>query len=90
MQMESLMKSVDEELNFSKKANKARVQKMLQQQRVKQSPSPPSPSPSPLSTSHQPPLDLDTIQGRFEESEITKTMTVHHQLSAMERYTLIT
>ena len=79
--MESLIKSVDEELNFSKKANKTRVQKMLQQQRVNQPPSLPSSSPH----SHHTPLDVERVQELFAEVEVTKTMTVHHQLSAMDR-----
>ena len=80
--MESLIKSVDEELNFSKKANKAREQKVLQQQGVKNKP--PSPSPSPVSAVDLP-LDVDRVQELFSEVEVTKTMTVHHQLSAMDR-----
>ena len=29
---------------------------------------------------------MGKIQDQFSETELTKTMTVHHQLSAMDRY----
>ena len=76
--MEALVKSVEEELNFTKKA-------MIQ--RLKGAGFDPPPSPPHTLTPSQPahPLSLGRVQERFSETEVTKVMTVHQQLSAMER-----
>jgi hypothetical protein len=79
-QMEALVKSVDEELNFSKKAAKARVQS-LQEAVCGPSPS----SPSALLSLPRRQLAVERVRERFTETEVTKTMTVHHQLLAMQR-----
>ena len=80
-QMEELVKSVDKELNFSKKGAKVRVQGAGHD--------PPLPlSLPPLSSlsSRQPQLEVERVRERFVETEVTKTMTIHHQLLAMKRY----
>jgi hypothetical protein len=83
-QMETLMKTLEEELDFSKKANHVRIERLLQRaHQAKKVPSTPSPPPS--SPSPQPALDVGRVQEQFSEIEQTKTMTVHHQLSAMDR-----
>ena len=79
--MEALVKSVDEELNFSKKAANARVQSL--QEAVC---GPSSSSPSALLSLPRRQLAVERVRERFTETEVTKTMTVHHQLLAMQRY----
>ena len=79
--MNTLIKSVDEELNLSKKSSMARVKG--QKWAGLAPPTPPSPtvSPGPAATR----LEMERVRERFREAEVTKVMTIHHQLLAMER-----
>ena len=76
--MNALIKSVDEELNLSKKTSKARVKG---QKWAGLAPPSPTVSPDPAATR----LEMERVRERFREAEVTKVMTIHHQLSAMER-----
>ena len=124
-QMEALVTTVEEELNFSKRANRIRMQRIQQQTELARK----KVRPHPLDTDHTPMhclipslppclllslpaslpislkallpslpsagdddsdgsrvcLDVERVQEQFMETEQTKDMIVHHQLSAMDR-----